>query len=67
MMSDAPGFVTRGVPSGPDVMDCGSGAVFWASSLNTCFGSRNLGSMNFGARKSWQTTKISAETLLWEG
>lgn len=33
-------------------------------SLKTCFGSRNLGSMCFGAWKSRQTTKISAETLL---
>ena len=34
------------------------------SILKTCFGSRNLGSICLGARKSRQTTKISAETLL---
>src|SRR5690606_34095514 len=33
-------------------------------SLKTCFGSRNFGSMNFGARKPRQTTKISADTFL---
>lgn len=35
-----------------------------AASLKTCFGSRNLGSICFGAMKPWQTTKISAETFL---
>ena len=42
------------------VMEVGSGAI----SLKTCFGSRNFGSMCFGARNSLQTTKISAETFL---
>lgn len=35
-----------------------------AASLKTCFGSRNLGSICFGAMKFWHTTKISAETFL---
>jgi len=34
------------------------------TSLKTCLASRNFGSMCLGARKPWQTTKISAETLL---
>jgi len=34
------------------------------TSLKTCLGSRNLGSICFGAMKSRQTTKISAETFL---
>lgn len=45
------------------VIDVGRDAM----SLKTCFGSRNLGSMCFGAIKSRQTTKISAETLLQKG
>ena len=40
------------------------GARVAARSLKTCFGSRNFGSICFGARKSRQTTKISAETFL---
>lgn len=34
------------------------------TSLNTCFGSKNLGSIFCGARYPWHTTKISADTLL---
>lgn len=45
------------------VIDVGRDAM----SLKTCLGSRNLGSMCFGAIKSRQTTKISAETLLQKG
>lgn len=41
-----------------------SGVKLAERSLKTCFGSKNLGSMCFGARKSRQTTNISAETFL---
>lgn len=46
--------------AGASVMEVGRGAT----SLKTCFGSRNFGSICFGAIKPWQTTKISADTLL---
>ena len=42
----------------------GAEAMEAERSLKTCWGSRNLGSTCLGARKSRQTTKISAETLL---
>jgi len=45
---------------GGAVMDAGRGAM----SLKTCLGSRNFGSICFGAINSRQTTKISADTFL---